>query len=266
LVYESDNISIENFKSVNSVNIWTALHVIASDNIILKHVNISDGLVWSNGSSINFFANHHFLVSDVNTTHKHGFDISNEVVGVPSGRVNRDTSYGVFENCKFEGYHPLQAYPTKNIHEDLKFINCKFVPSRVQSGAYGVRFQKAGDILFDNCTFGNKNVTTRFNMIMGDTRRLTITNSKFINTKYKDTLSASIYIYGGEFGDINVSNNSFNGVNYSPVLFIRNGASEYGSSGVVKEFRFINNIANEDEFEFGQYYKNFDLKIKKIVE
>lgn len=266
LVYESDKIVIENFKSVDSVNIWTALHVVASDNITMKHINISDGLVGSRGSSVNFFANHYFSIYDVNTTHKHGFDISNEVVGVPTGRVTRDTSYGTFTNCRFEGYHPLQGYPTKNIHEELKFINTQFIPSRVEKGAYGVRLQKAGEVTFDNCTFGNKNITTRFNMIMGDTKKLTVKNSKFINTEHNEPLAASIYILGGEYGDINVTGNSFSGVNYSPVLFIRNGSSDYGSSGRVNEFRFINNTANEDEFEYGTAYKNFDLIIDKIVD
>jgi len=266
LVYESDNIVIENFKSVDSVNIWTALHVVASDNITMNHVNISDGLVGSRGSSVNFFANHYFTISDVNTTHKHGFDISNEVVGVPTGRVTRDTSYGTFKNCRFEGYHPVQGYPTKNIHEDLKFINTKFIPSRVEKGAYGVRLQKAGEVLFDNCTFGNENVITKFNMIMGDVRKLTVKNSIFINTENDKPLTASIYIFGGEYGKIYITNNSFSGVNYSPVLFRRNGSPKYGTSGRVEEFRFTNNIANDDEFEYGTPYKNFDLTIDKIVE
>ena len=266
LIYESDNIVVENFKSVDSVNIWTALHIVASDNIIMRHVNISDGLVNSRGSSVNFFANHYFTVSDVNTTHKHGFDISNEVVNVPIGRVTRDTSYGTFINCRFEGYHPLQGYPTKRIHEGLKFIDTEFIPSRVEKGAYGVRLQKAGEVIFDNCIFGNENVVTRFNMIIGDTRKLTISNSKFINTKYKESLASSIYIYGGEYGDINITGNLFSGINYSPVLLNKNGHSYYGSSGIIKEFRFLDNIANEDEFEFGEYYKNFDFIIEKMVD
>ncbi len=267
LVYESDDILIEDFKSADSVNIWTALHVVASDNILMNRVDISDGLVNSTGSSVNFFANHHFTVSNTNTIHKNGFDISNEVVGVPSGRVTRDTSYGTFINCRFEGYHPVQGYPTKNIHEDLKFINTQFISSRVEKGAYGVRLQKAGEVLFDNCIFGNDDVPSRFNMIMGDTKKLTIKNSKFINTQYDEPLAAGIYILGGEYGDINVTGNSFAGVNYSPVLFIKNDSKEYGSSGVVNEFRFLDNrFEDEDEFEYGVPYKNFDLTINKIVD
>jgi hypothetical protein len=266
LIYESDNIVVENFKSVDSINIWTALHIVASDNIIMRHVDISDGLVNSRGSSVNFFANHYFTISDVNTTHKHGFDISNEVVNVPTGRVTRDTSYGTFINCRFEGYHPLQGYPTKNIHEELKFIDTEFIPSRGDGGAYGVRLQKAGEVIFNNCIFGNENISTRFNMIMGDARKLTISNSKFVNTKYEQPLASSIYIYGGEYGDINITGNLFSGVNYSPILLNRNGHSDYGSSGIIKEFRFIDNIANEDEFEFGKYYKNLNFTIEKIID
>lgn len=265
LVYESDNILIENFKSTKSNDIWTALHVVASDNITMKHVTVSDGTPTNTGSSINFFANHYFSLFDVNTTNKHGFDISNEVIDIPTGRVRRDTSYGTFTNCRFEGYHPLQAYPTKNRHESLNFFNTKFIPSRVQNGANAIRFQKAGELFFDNCTFGSESIMTNYPMILGDTQKLTISNSRFLNTRSDLSVEiGSIYIYGGEFGDLNITNSSFTGIDYTPMIFRR--IPTPGSNGKVNRVEFIKNtITNEAELTNGNIYKIHSLIVNDIV-
>ncbi|HIP12061.1 MAG TPA: hypothetical protein EYG73_04990 [Arcobacter sp.] len=265
LIYESDNILIENFKSTKSNAIWTALHVVASDNIIMKHITVSDGSPSSTGSSINFFANEYFSLFDVNTTNKHGFDISNEVIDVPTGRVRRDTSYGTFRNCRFEGYHPVQAYPTKNRHKSLSFFNTKFIPSRVQRGANAIRFQKAGELLFDNCTFGSESIMTTYPMILGDTQKLTITNSTFLNTRSDPSVeTGSIYVYGGEYGDLNITNSSFTGIDYTPIIFRRITSSD--SNGKVDKVRFINNtITNEAELENGNIYKIHSLIVDDII-
>jgi chitodextrinase len=270
LIYESDNIKIKNFHSSKSPAIWTSLHVVASDNILLENIEVTDGLMGSTGSSINFFANHHFTIKDVNITHKHGLDISNEVdiTNIPTGRVRRDTSYGTFENCRFESYHPVQGYPTKNRHEALRFINVEFLPTRVDSGSYAVRFQNSGELFFDNCQFGNPNVPSRFNMNMGSVQKLTVQNSQFINTKFdgnggESSYSASIYILGSEYGTLDILNNSFSGVDYTPVIFKK--IAKENTSQKVKEFKFSNNISNEDEFHYGTIYKSLNLPIEKIV-
>ncbi len=265
LIYESDNILIENFKSLNSDHIWTALHVVASDNITMKNITIADGNTYSRGSSVNFFANHYFNISEVNTTNKHGFDISNEVVDVPTGRVLRDTSYGTFTNCRFEGYHPLQAYPTKKRHESISFFNTKFIPSRVEYGAYAVRFQKAGELLFDNCTIGSPSIMTSYPMILGDTQKLTITNSTFLNTNTIPSVeTGSIYIYGGEFGDLNISNSSFSGIDYTPIIFRE--IFDISSTGRVNTLRYINNtITDESELKENKIYKIYSLRVDDIV-
>ena len=259
LVYHSDNILIENFKSKKSINIWTALHAVADNNITMKHIDISDGLVGSRGSSINFTSNWDFVIEDVNTTHKHGFDISNEIPGVLTGRLNRDCSYGVFKNCRFEGYHPLQGYPTKTIHNNLKFINCKFIPSKVPNRPYAFRLEKSKNILIDNCTFGNPNISSRFNLIMGESDKLNIKNSKFINTAYSNPISSSIYLLGKKFGDIEISNNDFNGTNYTPVLL-----NIYSKD--LKSLKLIDNSANSEEFEYGTFYKSLSkIDESKII-
>ena len=270
LIYESDNITIKNFHSSKSPAIWTSLHVVASDNILLENVKITDGLMGSTGSSINFFANHHFMIKDVNITHKHGLDISNEVdiSNIPTGRVRRDTSYGTFENCRFESYHPVQGYPTKKRHEALRFINVQFLPTRVDKGSYAVRLQNSGEVFFDNCIFGNPKIPSRFNMNMGSVQKLTVQNSKFINTTFNDhtaesDYAASIYIHGSEYGTLDIHNNSFSGINYTPVIFKR--IAKQNSSQKVKEFIFLNNTSNEDEFYYGTFYKSFNLPIEKIV-
>jgi len=265
LIYESDNILIENFKSKNSNAIWTALHVVASDNIIMKNVVVSDGLVSNSGSSINFFANHYFSISDVNTTNKNGFDISNEVIDVPTGRVLRDTSYGTFTNCRFQAYHPLQAYPTKVRHEALSFFNTQFIPSRVEHGANAIRFEKAGELLFDNCTFGSSTIMTNYPMILGDTQKITIKNSTFLNTSNNPSIeTGSIYFYGGEYGDINITDSSFTGVNYTPLIFRR--VFKQSSTGRVESLRFINNtITNETELIDNSIYKTYDLRVNNVL-
>ena len=265
LIYESDNILIENFKSTNSIGIWTALHVVASDNITMKHVTVSDGTPTNNGSSINFFANHYFTISDVNTTNKNGFDISNEVVDVPTGRVRRDTSYGTFTNCRFEAYHPLQAYPTKVRHESLSFINTQFIPSRVERGANAIRFQKAGELLFDHCTFGSQSIMTDYPMILGDTQKLTINNSTFLNTSHDSTIATgSIYVYGGEYGDLNISNSSFSGINYTPLTFRKIYSNT--ATGKVNTLRFINNtITDVAELKDNNIYKIYNLAVDNII-
>ena len=268
LVYESDNILIENFKSTESSGIWTALHVVASDNITMKHVNVSDGSVTNIGSSVNFVANHHFTLFDVNTTNKNGFDISNEIINVPSGRVLRDTSYGTFTNCRFEAFHPVQAYPTKNRHESLSFFNTKFIPSRVENGANAIRFQKAGELLFDNCTFGSRTIMTNYPMILGNTQKLTIKNSVFLNTSTDPSIeTGSIYIFGGEYGDLNISNNSFTGISYTPIVFRKVLAPPYeNSNGKVHELRFLNNIiTDERELKYNNFYKIYGLTIDNII-
>jgi len=265
LVYESDNILIENFKSRKSDGIWTALHVVASDNITMKHVTVSDGLPGSVGSSINFFANHYFTLFDVNTTNKNGFDISNEVIDVPTGRIRRDTSYGTFTNCRFEAYHPLQAYPSPYRHESLSFFNTQFIPSRVQSGANAIRFEKAGELLFDNCTFGSESIMTSYPMILGNTQKLTIANSRFLNTRSDPSVeTGSIYFYGGEYGDLNISNSSFTGIDYTPMIFRR--IAYPGSNGKVNKVRFRNNtITSESELRDGDIFKNYGLIIDDII-
>lgn len=232
MVYESDNIDIENFSSSNSPNIWTSLHIIASDNIKMNHIRISDGELNQGGSSVNFIANHHFNLKDIKTVNKQGFDISNEIlVKGFTGRIRRDTSFGIFENCHFEGQRGLYGYPTIAKNRGLLFKNTKFIPTKEGYATWGVRIEKAGDIKFENCTFGNKKFKT-YGMIMGNSKEITVENSKFINP------SIGIYIYGDKFGKVNVINNTFSGKNYTPVSFNGN------HKGNLKEFKFINNSFN----------------------
>jgi len=228
LIYESDNIVVDGFRSTTSNSIWTALHVMASDNIRLTHVKVSDGLPNSRGSSINFVANYYFELEDVNTTNKDGFDISNEVVGVDTGRVTRDTSFGTFRNCRFEGYHPLQAYPTKLIHDELSFINSQFIPSVVQDGGYNVRFEMARSLHFEDCTFGSPTIGSEYQMILGNVDQLSVEHSTFINTQREGHVPIALYFSGADFGEVSVVDNNFSGVDYTPILLRRNNGGDYG--------------------------------------
>ncbi len=246
LIYESDNILIDNFKSTTSNSIWTALHVVASDNITLRHAVVSDGYVNSRGSSINFFANHYFEVEDVNTTNKDGFDISNEVDGVEEGRVTRDTSFGTFKHCNFKGYHPFQAYPTKSIHEELSFEDTSFIPALVQDGGYNVRFEIAGDLSFKDCTFGSSSIGTEYQMIMGNVKHLSIENSRFINTSREDHLPIGIYLNGADFGDISIIGNNFTGTDYTPIVLRRNNGGKYGDGFEIDSLTLESNLADTD--------------------
>jgi len=229
MIYESDNIKIKNFTSYKSPNIWTSLHVVASDNIKMDSVNVSDGEVNQGGSSINFIANHHFNLNRIKTTTKQGFDISNEIrVKGLKGRITRDTSFGVFKDCHFEGQRGLYGYPTINKSEELLFKNTKFIPTKEGYATWGARVQKAGNIRFEDCTFGSKKFKT-YGIIMGDSKQITIQNCKFINP------SIGLYIYGKDFNKVNIENSIFDGDNYSPVSF------HWDKDGNLKEFRFINN-------------------------
>ncbi|MCK4440996.1 MAG: hypothetical protein KAU90_03260, partial [Sulfurovaceae bacterium] len=229
LVYESDNIDIENFKSNNSPNIWTSLHIVASDNIKMNNVDVADGVVNQGGSSINFIANYYFTIKNTKTSTKQGFDISNEIkIEGLSGRIIRDTSFGVFEDCHFEGQRAFAGYPTINKSEDLIFRNTKFIPTNKGYETWGVRIQKAGSIKFENCIFGSSKFKT-YGIIMGDSKEIIVKNCKFINS------STAIYIYGKRFGIVDIENTVFNGNKYAPVSFY------WAKSGKLKKFRFINN-------------------------
>jgi hypothetical protein len=232
LIYESDNIDIDGFISSNSPNIWTSMHIIASDNINMNNIDISDGVLNQSGSSVNFIGNHHFKLKNLKIVNKQGFDISNEIkIEGISGRVTRDTSYGVFENCYFKGQRALHGYPTIQKNKDLLFKNTEFIPTKEGYETWGIRVQSAGNIKFENCIFGNKKFKT-YGIIMGNSKEITVKNSKFINP------SIGIYIYGDKFGKVNVINNTFSGKNYTPVSFNGN------HKGNLKEFKFINNSFN----------------------
>ncbi len=255
LIYESDNISVENFKSLNSPKIWTSLNVIASDNITMNNIEVADGLPNQGGSSINFIANYHFLVKNTKTTTKQGFDISNEIRGnTLNSRVTRDTSYGVFDNCHFEGQRALYGYPTINKSEDLVFKNTKFIPTKEGYATWGARIQRAGKIRFENCTFGSKKYKT-YGIIMGDSDDIIIKNSTFINP------SMAIYIFGENFGKLKVENNHFIGDNYSPINFY--WSKGYGKEGHLKEFLYGGNKI-EGALIKSLYKIKGDFKIDKI--
>ena len=266
MIYDSDNIEIEDFKSKKSVNIWTSLHVVASDNIIMNRIEVSDGLVNKGGSSINFIANHYFYVNNLKSVNKQGFDISNEIRGEGlAGRVTRDTSYGVFENCHFEGERGLYGYPSINKNESLLFKNSKFIPTNSTNSSWGIRLQKSGTIQFDGCFFGSKRVQSRFNTIFGNTDKLIIKNSQFVNAGSVRPLSANIFLYGAEFGDINITNNKFSGSNFTPVYILKNSGDGFGSKFTINEFVYQNNEADQGEFEYGTPYVNGGFKIGNLV-
>jgi len=230
LIYESDNIVINNFKSVNSPKIWTSLNIIASNDINLSNIVASDGSKNQGGSSINFIANHHFRVKNVKTTTKQGFDISNEISDPKAtGRVTRDTSYGIFEDCHFEGQRALYGYPSIGKHEDLIFRNTKFIPTKAGYATWGVRIQKAGVIKFENCTFGSEYYKT-FGIIMGNSNEIIIENSQFINP------NIGVYIYDKTFGKVRLSNNKFSGDKYYPLRFS-------GANGRLNELSLHDNKA-----------------------
>ena len=258
LIYESDNISIENFKSLHSPKIWTSLNIIASDNITLDNVEVADGKLNDGGSSINFIANHHFLVKNTKTTTKQGFDISNETrANKLNTRVTRDTSYGVFDNCYFKGQRALYGYPIINKSEDLVFKNTKFIPTKEGYASWGVRIQKAGKIQFENCTFGNKKYKT-YGIIMGDSDKIVIKNSTFINP------SVAIYIFGEKFGTLKVENNYFRGDNYSPINFYWSKSKGDGKEAHLKEFSYSKNKTDGTLINSNLYDIKGDFKIDKI--
>ena len=257
LVYESDNITIEGFKSFNSPKIWTSLHIVASDNIIMSNVEVGDGIANQGGSSINFIANHNFIIKNTKTTTKQGFDISNEIkVNGFNGRVRRDTSYGIFKDCHFEGQRALYGYPSIDKNEDLLFQNTKFIPTKEGYATWGIRIQKAGKIKFENCIFGSVKFKTS-GVIMGNSAKITIKNSKFINP------SVGLYLFGKSFGSLTLENNIFKGNNYSPIKFYWSNA--YGGEGRLKEFYLFNNKVEGIRLNNKVYNINGNFKIEKIV-
>ncbi|HHB94207.1 MAG TPA: hypothetical protein ENK88_03590 [Campylobacterales bacterium] len=253
LIYESDNIKIENFKSVNSPNIWTSLHIVASDNIKMNHIDIGDGKSNQGGSSVNFIANHHFNLKNIKTINKQGFDISNEIrVKGLTGRITRDTSFGVFEDCHFEGQRAFYGYPTLHKGEELIFRNTKFIPTKEGYETWGVRIQKAGSIKFENCIFGSSKFKT-YGIIMGDSKEIIVQNCKFINP------STGIYIYGKKFGTVDIESNVFNGNKYSPVSFY------WDKEGNLEEFRFKNNKIKGELINNKAYNITGKFKIKNNI-
>ena len=254
LVYESDNILIKNFKSSHSPQIWTSLHVIASDNVTLDNVEVADGNLNQGGSSINFIANHHFLVKNTRTTTKQGFDISNEIRGNQlNSRVTRDTSYGVFDNCYFKGQRALYGYPTINKSKDLVFRNIQFIPTKEGYATWGVRIQKAGKIQFENCTFGSKKYKT-YGMIMGDSDEIRIKNSTFINP------SVAVYIFGKKFGTLTIEKSHFIGDNYTPVDLY------WSKGGVLQKFLYSGNKVEGILVNNRIYNIKGSFKVDKIIE
>ena len=232
LIYESDNIKIDNFKSLNSPNIWTSLHVVASDNIELNNIEVADGIKNQGGSSINFIANSEFVVKNTKTTTKQGFDISNEIkIKGLEGRLTRDSSNGIFENCHFEGQRGLYAYPSIVKNENLLFKNTKFIPTKEGSGTWGARIHKGGNIRFEACTFGSKAFKT-YGIIMGKSEEVRVVNCKFINP------SVGVYFFGEKFGKLKVANNVFEGNDYSPVNFYW---KSNGAKATVREFSNLEN-------------------------
>jgi hypothetical protein len=257
LVYESDNITIEGFKSFNSPKIWTSLHIVASDNIIMNNVEVGDGVPNQGGSSINFIANHNFIIKNTKTTTKQGFDISNEIrVKGLKGRVSRDTSHGIFKNCHFEGQRGLYGYPSITKNEDLLFQNTKFIPTKEGYATWGIRIQKAGKIKFENCVFGSEKFKTS-GVIMGNSTEITIKNSKFINP------SVGLYLFGKSFGTLTLKNNLFTGNNYSPIKFYWSNA--YGGKGILKELYLFKNKVEGILFNNKVYNINGNFKIEKNI-
>ena len=253
-IYESDNILIENFESLHSPQIWTSLSIVASDDIIMNNVEVADGSLNQSGSSINFIANHNFLVKNTKTTTKQGFDISNEIEIIgENSRVTRDTSYGVFENCHFEGQRGLHGYPTINKSEDLVFKNTKFIPTKEGYETWGARIQKVGKIKFENCTFGSKKYKT-YGIIMGDGDDITIKNSTFINP------SVGVYLFGKNFGTLTLEKSHFIGDNYTPLDFY------WSKGGYLQKFLYRGNKVDGILLNNRTYNIKGDFKIDKIVE
>ncbi|HIP12060.1 MAG TPA: right-handed parallel beta-helix repeat-containing protein [Arcobacter sp.] len=252
LIYESDDITINEFKSLHSPKIWTSLNIVASDNISLINIEASDGVRNQGGSSINFIANHNFTVRNTKTTTKQGFDISNEInVTHAKGRVARDTSYGIFEDCHFEGQRGLYGYPTINKHEDLTFKNTKFIPTKEGYATWGARIQKAGTVKFENCTFGSEKYKT-FGIIMGNSDDITIENSKFINN------NMGVYIYDERFGKITLSNNEFSGDEYYPLRFA-------GTKGKLNKLYLSNNRTTGKLIADKFYTIHGDFSIDRVI-
>jgi len=257
LIYESDNIDIDGFKSYNSPQIWTSLNIMASDDIKLNHIEVGDGSKNQGGSSINFIANHHFSIKNTKTSTKQGFDISNEILGTTvNDRIGRDTSYGIFEDCYFEGQRAFYGYPTINKSEDLTFKNTRFVPTKEGYATWSLRIQKAGNIKFENCIFGSEKFKTS-GIIMGDSELITLRNSTFINP------SVGLYIFGKTFGKLIVENNIFKGNNYSPINFYWSRSYGQGEGGI-KEFHLFNNKIEGTILNNKIYNINGDFKIEKI--
>ncbi len=253
MIYESDNIDIENFKSSQSPNIWTSLHIVASDNIKMNHIYVDDGVPNQGGSSVNFIANYHFNLKNIETRNKQGFDISNEIrVKGVRGRVTRDTSFGTFEDCHFEGQRAFYAYPTIEKNRGLLFKNTKFIPTKEGKATWGIRVERGGDIRFDSCTFGNKRFKT-YGMIMGDCEKIVVQNCEFINP------STGIYIYGKKFGKIYIENNIFNGYKYSPLNFY------WKKEGVLEELKFKDNRVKGELINSKTYNITGKFIIKNIL-
>jgi len=257
LIYESDKITIQGFKSKHSPKIWTSLNIIASDNIILNNIEVSDGEINEGGSSINFIANHNFIVKNTKTSTKQGFDISNEVQGINSNeKITRATSYGIFKNCHFEGQRAFYGYPSLNKNKKIIFKNTKFIPTKEGDSTWGIRIQNAEDIQFDYCTFGSKEFKTSA-IIMGGSRDITITNCSFINP------SIGVYLFGRKFRKLSLENNFFDGKDYSPVTFYWN--KSYVGEGKLTEF-YLKKNRNRGKLLNNNFFNiKGDFQIKKII-
>lgn len=233
LIFNSDNININGFISQDSTNIWTSLHIVASDNIDMRNVLVTDGKENQGGSSINFMANYHFILENIKTINKQGFDISNEIkVDKLKGRIIRDTSYGVFKNCYFQGQRAFYGYPVIKKNRDLTFKNTTFIPTKEGYATWGARLERGENILFNNCIFGSRKHKT-YGIIMGDTNTITINKCQFINP------TIAIYIYGDRFNEINITNSVFNGDEYTPLAF-----SSISKNGILNKLLFNKNIIN----------------------
>lgn len=251
-IYESDDININEFKSLHSPKIWTSLNIIACNDINMSNIEVKDGSKNQGGSSINFIANHNFILKNIKTTTKQGFDISNEInITHAKGRVTRDTSYGLFLDCHFEGQRGLYGYPTISKHEDLTFKNTKFIPTKEGYATWGARIQKAGTVKFENCTFGSEKYKT-FGIIMGDSDNIIIENSRFINSKM------GVYIYDEEFGEITLSNNKFNGDQYYPLRFS-------GVKGRLNKLYLFNNKTSGKLIADKFYTIHGDFSIDRVI-
>jgi hypothetical protein len=257
LIYESDNIHIDGFKSFNSPKIWTSLHIVASDDIVLNHIEVGDGSKNQGGSSINFIANHNFIIKNTKTTTKQGFDISNEVrVKGFQGRVVRDTSNGTFENCYFEGQRALYGYPSINKNENIVFKNTQFIPTKKGLSSWGIRIQKAGNIRFEGCTIGSKKFKT-LGIILGDGEEIRIKGCNFVNP------SIGVYLFGKQFGKVTLEKNSFVGDNYSPVKLF--WSKSYGGEGILNLFNLVQNKTTGALINNKFFIIKGDFKIKETV-